>query len=100
MRGGCYGGAINMGNKAFMSRETKVYPLYHEYQSDDDEIETKELGTYSSREKALEAIKRYRELPGFRDRPNSFKIYETVLDSDCAWTEGYISGEESSKPPN
>lgn len=83
-----------------MSREIKVYSLHHQYELDDDDIETKELGTYSSREKALEAIVRYRELPGFRDRPDSFKIYETVLDRDCAWTEGYISGEEALKPLN
>ena len=83
-----------------MSEETKVYRLYHEYELGDGETESKGLGSYSSREKAREAINRYRILPGFRERPDSFVIYESVLDRDEAWTEGYITWEEALKPPN
>ena len=80
--------------------ETRIYPLCHEYELDDGELETKDLGTYSSREKALEAIERYRVLPGFRDWPDGFKIYESVLDLDAAWTEGYISADDALIPLN
>jgi hypothetical protein len=83
-----------------MSQETKIYPLRHEYELDDGEIESKGLGTYSSREKAQEAIERYRILPGFKDRPDDFVIYESILDRDEAWTEGYISWEEAIKSPH
>jgi hypothetical protein len=83
-----------------MSPETKVYPLRHEYELDDGEVESKQLGTYSSREKAQDAIKRYRVLPRFKDRPDSFVIYESILDRDSAWTEGYITSEEALKPLN
>jgi len=83
-----------------MSQETIVYSLSHEYDLEDGETESKGLGTYSSREKAQEAIERYRVLPGFRDRPDGFVIYESILDRDEAWTEGYISWEEALKPPH
>jgi hypothetical protein len=69
-----------------------VYPLRHEYELEDGELEVKELGTYSSRKRAEEAIIRYRKLPGFDKRPHSFIIYEATLDLDAAWTEGYIEG--------
>ena len=82
-----------------MSQKTTVYPLWHEYELEDGETESKSLGIYSSREKAQEAIKRYQVLPGFRERPDSFVIYESVLDRD-GWTEGYISSEEALKPPH
>jgi hypothetical protein len=81
-----------------MSQPTIIYPLRHEYE--DGEIECKSLGTYSSREKAEEAIERYRQLPGFRDRPDNFVIYESMLDQDTAWTEGYITWDEALKPPH
>jgi len=83
-----------------MSQETKIYPLRHVYELDDGEIEAKGLGIYSSREKAQEAIERYRILEGFKNRPDGFVIYETILDRDEAWIEGYITWEEACKPPN
>jgi hypothetical protein len=39
-------------------------------------------------------------LPGFKDRPDDFVIYESILDRDEAWTEGYISWEEAIKSPH
>ena len=83
-----------------MSQPTIIYPLRHEYELEDGEIECKSLGTYSSRKKAEEAIARYRQLPGFRDRPDNFVIYESILDQDSAWTEGYITWDETLKPPH
>ena len=74
-----------------MSQEIKIYQLHHVYEVDDEGHEDKGLGAYSTREKAQEAIERYRKLPGFGDRPDNFVIYETTLDQDAAWTDGYIS---------
>jgi hypothetical protein len=83
-----------------MPNKITVYPLCHEYELDNGEVESKGLGTFSSREKAQEAIERYRLLPGFRDRPDGFVIYESILDQDAAWTEGYITWDEAHKPLN
>jgi hypothetical protein len=75
-----------------MAPNTIVYPLKHEYEHEGQEREVKELGTYTSREKAQAAIERYRRLPGFEGRPDAFVIYESILDRDSAWTEGFIEG--------
>ena len=70
---------------------TIVFPLYHEYERPNGYAESKGLGIYSTREKAAAAIERYRILEGFRDYPDGFVIYETTLDKDEAWTEGFIT---------
>jgi hypothetical protein len=62
------------------------------------EDEIKELGLYSSRERAEDAITRYKKLPGFRDHPDGFKIYESMLDLDEAWTEGFVRGDPHDPP--
>jgi uncharacterized protein (DUF952 family) len=68
-----------------------VFVLTHVYKTRDEEYERKLLGSYSSHAKALEAAQRYRELPGFRQHPESFKIFEAMLDQDAAWTEGFFT---------
>jgi len=77
---------------------TTVFNLCHEYVMENGEDEVKELGVYSSREKAQEAITRYWSLPGFRDHPDGFKIYESELDQDQAWTDGFVRGDPCALP--
>jgi hypothetical protein len=56
---------------------TVVYDLWHIYekpfQEDDEE---KRIGTYSSREKAEQAIEHLKGKPGFRRYPDGFQIFE------------------------
>ncbi|MDB5736223.1 MAG: dihydroorotate dehydrogenase [Alphaproteobacteria bacterium] len=68
---------------------TTVFQLDHVYEQYNGDDETKSLGLYSSREKAEQAIERYKSLPGFRQYPDAFVIYECTLDWDAAWTEGF-----------
>ena len=74
-----------------------VYLLRHTYEYG-EELEhetTKELGVYSSLEKAREAKKRYFLLEGFRKYPEEcFFICEYQLDKDSEWTEGFVSTDE------
>jgi len=70
---------------------TTIYVLSHVYKTRDGEYEEKLLGTYSSRATAQQAIKRYKKLPGFRQHPKSFVIFESVLDQDTAWIEGFFT---------
>lgn len=74
-----------------MCGENTVYLLCHEYVMESGEEESKDLGTYSMRQKAEEAIERYRGLPGFRDHPDGFAIYISILDRDEAWTDGFVT---------
>ena len=70
----------------------KVYYLEHRYRygKDDEHVEGKRIGMYSTRELAEEAADRYLPLPGFRDYPRErFQISEFVVDRDMAWTEGF-----------
>ena len=75
----------------------KVYLLNHayEYGKNNEHEATKELGIYSSLEKAKEARKRYRKLPGFIEyNLNCFDIYGYELDKDLEWTEGFFDASE------
>lgn len=77
------------------SSKEKVYVLQHiyEYGEDDEYVEEKMLGVYSSEEKASEAIERYIQLEGFKDYPREcFYISEYFVDKD-SWRGGFVSGE-------
>lgn len=66
-----------------------VFLLQHSYEVGEFD-ETKVIGIYSSKEKAEETVKRYKQLPGFKDYPDEcFYIDEYELDSDN-WQEGFI----------
>ena len=73
----------------------KVYYLEHRYRygKDNEHVEGKRIGMYSTRELAEEAADRYLPLPGFRDFPlDCFFIAEPTLDKDAAgWEEGFVS---------
>ncbi len=72
-----------------------VYQLYHEHSGEDefgDEFEhAKALGIYSSQEKALAAVERYKLQPGFCDYPDGFAIDAVNLDEDSGWAEGFLA---------
>jgi len=72
-----------------------LYNLVHIYECGEEgneENEIKELGIYSSIEKAQEAIKRYFKLPGFNNYPiDCFFINDCKVDKDYGWTEGFCS---------
>lgn len=71
-----------------------VYMLYHitkRVEGGDDE---KLIGIYSTEENANAAVRRVRDMPGFKHAPEGFEIFEHVLDRD-GWTEGYIAADEA-----
>ena len=67
-----------------------VFILWHCYEKDTGEDESKLIGVYSSQVLAEGALKRTRRLPGFRDRPKSFGIDKYKIDEDH-WTTGYVT---------
>ncbi|PZP48151.1 MAG: hypothetical protein DI601_01635 [Azospirillum brasilense] len=80
-----------------MSDEGTIFwHVYHcQMGAEDDETDTDEIeltlklvGFYSSLQKAEEAVERMRKLPGFRDWPDGFRIYQGGLDG-TNWTEGF-----------
>lgn len=85
---------MEMKNKNDSSK-AKVYVLQHiyEYGEDNEYMEDKMLGVYSSEEKASEAIERYMLLEGFRDYPREcFYISKYSIDTD-SWIGGFVNGE-------
>ena len=68
-----------------------VFILHHYY-----EIETngsfheyiKKIGIYSTEEKAQKAIEKLKEMPGFKEYPESFSIEKYEIDEDN-WTSGF-----------
>lgn len=67
---------------------TSVFLLTHSYEIDDEET-VKIIGIYSSKEKAENTIEKYKNLPGFKDYPDSFCISEYEIDEDN-WVEGFM----------
>ena len=69
-----------------------VFMLYHtraRANGDDDKL----IGIYTTRQKAEAAIEKLLPLPGFRDHPAGFGIFEHALDRD-GWTEGFVTADE------
>lgn len=68
-----------------------VFILRHSYElPETGEEETKLIGVYSNRDKALAAIKRLSIQPGFKDFPDHFFIDEYEIDQDN-WCEGFAA---------
>ena len=65
-----------------------VYLLQHSYELDNGYDETKILGIFSSKQKAKEVLAEYKQLPGFKEKPNNFLIDEYELDKKN-WIEGF-----------
>ena len=75
----------------------KVYVLSHVYEYGENEEfdEIKDLGIYTTKQKAEEAIERYIVLDGFNKYPRScFQIREQTVDVDAFWTDGFMTYEE------
>ena len=67
-----------------------VWVVQHVARADSDDEDGKLLGVYSSPQSAEAAVLRFRDLPGFRDYPESFYIGQHELDRD-EWTEGFVT---------
>ena len=64
----------------------KVYMLYHRNERNEDKL----LSFFSTKEKALKIVDRYREMKGFRDFPEGFKIRTMIIGKDY-YTKGFKS---------
>ena len=64
----------------------KVYMLYHRDEKGDDKL----IGFFSTKKKALEIIDKWKDMKGFRDFPEGFKIRTMILGKDY-----YIKGFKS-----
>lgn len=51
--------------------------------------DAKDIGIYTNRKRAEEAIARLRAQPGFRDWPGGFRIQMVGLDEDL-WPKGFL----------
>ena len=69
---------------------TSVFVVQHIAREGQPDEDVKFIGAYFSREQAVAATNRLRELPGFRDYPDGFHIDEYSLDKDY-WAEGFVT---------
>ena len=49
----------------------------------------KTIGVFSTAEKAREMQRRYSNVRGFRNPPERWQIWETPVDQETDWREGY-----------
>jgi len=75
-----------MGIKNF----DRVYVLHHTHQIKGYEEDVKLLGIFSSEEKAIEAIEKYKQMPGFKETPEGFSLDQYVVNK-TEWREGFIT---------
>lgn len=69
----------------------KLFLLQHSYECNDGSVETKVLGIFSNKLWAEDAISEYRNLHGFKEKPNDFYIDEYEIDRKY-WEEGFEIG--------
>jgi hypothetical protein len=79
-----------------------VFLVQHLHNLSDDKEDVKIIGIYRTKQAALDAIERLKDLPGFSDFPylrdplkdinieSGFYIDEHKLDED-SWTTGYVT---------
>ena len=70
-----------------LSKIKKVYMLYHETERNND---GKLIGFFSTKEKALEIVDKWKEMKGFRDFPEGFKIRTMIIGKNY-YTKGFKS---------
>ena len=70
-----------------LSKIKKAYMLYHETERNND---GKLIGFFSTKEKALEIVDKWKEMKGFRDFPEGFKIRTMIIGKDY-YTKGFKS---------
>lgn len=68
----------------------EVYILFHMYENNNGDEESKILGVFSEYRQAENAINEYLNLSGFKRYPNGFVIDAYKL-NDLHWTEGFIT---------
>ncbi len=78
---------------------TTVYVVQHVHSLPDQGEDVKFLGVYTSREKALAAIRRLSRQPGFSEGPTGFSTDEYQLDKDY-WTEGFVTDSAARREPS
>lgn len=78
-----------------------VYKLWHfkigpgeEADVDDEAQAGKDIGLYTTEDKAEAALLRLKDQPGFRDWPDGFRIFRAPLDRD-GWADGFITFDEA-----
>ncbi|MFE7798670.1 hypothetical protein [Nocardia sp. NPDC057440] len=67
-----------------------IFVLDHWYELDNGAEIVRTLGMYSTESKAEQAAEHMKDLPGFRDRPDSFHIERYTIGKDH-WTEGFFT---------
>ena len=58
----------------------KIYILAHIHKFEDGHEEEKLIGSFFTKEKALEILDKYKHLPGFKDALEGFYIQEVEID--------------------
>ncbi len=63
--------------------------IYHYRDTSDYQEQIKTLGYFSTKEKALQAFKKYKFMPGFKEHPPN--LGTVVIGGETGWEEGFIS---------
>jgi hypothetical protein len=93
MKCGSLAAAISMLGYASYGEDeeimTGVFVVFHEYEDNNGDDQTKFIGAYTTREKAEAAVDSLRMMPGFADCPSGFSIEFHTFDR-TGWIEGFI----------
>lgn len=58
-----------------------------------DHVEVKDIGLFSTEEKAIQAIEQVKPFPGFSDHPDGFKIKKRMRRRRPKWVDQIYWGE-------
>jgi homoserine kinase type II len=76
--------------------QSKVYALWHTYETKSGVEDIKFLGAYSTEARAKEALEQVRSQPGFCDYPDGFEIAAVTLDT-TDWRGGFANAWDDDK---
>lgn len=75
-----------------IKNQKEIYVLHHVHEFEDGNEDVKLLGIFSSEKKAMEMIKEYKKIPGFKDYSEGFSINKYIIDK-AEWLEGFVTLE-------
>jgi homoserine kinase type II len=72
----------------------RVFLVEHVRSDDDEDVDVKTIGIFSSKYEAEQAISSLKSVVGFRSYPEGFTISGMVVDR-IYWAEGFISAQDA-----
>ncbi|KQT01806.1 MULTISPECIES: hypothetical protein [unclassified Rhizobium] len=73
-----------------------LYSVDHIYRNEFGEVQSKDVGVFSSKEQADAAVASVMDMPGFCDHTSGFIVEKVIIDK-VFWEEGFDPGADDGR---